>query len=265
VKVVLGIDAAWTERQPSGVALIRSRRRGWQCVAVAPSYEAFIALAIGTPIDWQVRPRGELPNPPALLAAATALAGGPPDVIAIDMPLSMRAITARRAADDAIASAYGGRGLGAHSPSPERPGPVALAMCRGFGRLGYRVAGTRTRTGTVGALIEVFPHASAIALADADYRVPYKLARIGQYWPEQSGEARRKRLLAQWAALRCALDRDIADVAEHLPAPPRRGTLAELKRHEDAFDALLCAWTGIEYLARRVRPHGDAAGAVWAP
>jgi hypothetical protein len=26
-----------------------------------------------------------------------------------------------------------------------------------------------------------------------------------------------------------------------------------------------CAWTGIEYLAGRVRPHCDARGAVWGP
>lgn len=46
----------------------------------------------------------------------------------------------------------------------------------------------------------------------------------------------------------------------------RRGvTLAVLKRYEDALDALLCAWTGIGYLAGEVGAYGDASTPVWAP
>lgn len=264
MKVVLGIDAAWTASQPSGVAIVRSRRRGWECVAVAPSYAQLVARAAGTTVDWSERPSGAPPDPVALYDATVALAGAPPDVIAIDMPLGTKPISARRAADNAIASAYGARGLGAHSPSPDRPGPIAHSMCRGFAQLGYRVAGTRTPARTQRVMIEVFPHASAITLACADYRVPYKLGRMAQYWPERTADARRRQLLARWAELRCALDVDIAGIAAHVPAPPRRGTVAALKRHEDALDALLCAWTGVEYLAGRVVPHGNASGAVWA-
>lgn len=44
---------------------------------------------------------------------------------------------------------------------------------------------------------------------------------------------------------------------------PSTGTLAELKRHEDAMDALLCAWAGARYLAGRARAHGDDTAAVW--
>lgn len=69
-------------------------------------------------------------------------------------------------------------------------------------------------------------------------------------------------LLAQWAALRQALASTIDGIELRVPS---RGTLAELKRYEDALDALVCAWTGIEYLAGRLRAHGDARGAVWAP
>jgi hypothetical protein len=35
---ILGIDAAWTEKEPSRVALIEGSREGWRCVAVTPSY-----------------------------------------------------------------------------------------------------------------------------------------------------------------------------------------------------------------------------------
>jgi hypothetical protein len=37
---MLGIDAAWTEKEPSGVALLKGRLGAWQCAAVAPSYQS---------------------------------------------------------------------------------------------------------------------------------------------------------------------------------------------------------------------------------
>jgi predicted RNase H-like nuclease len=266
--IVLGIDAAWTVTQPSGIALLRSRGGDvssvssrnaptWDCLAIAPSYASFLARTV----NWGARPVGGPPDCAALHAACIAIAGAPPDVIAIDMPLATRPITARRAADNAIASAYATRGLGAHSPSPERPGPLADVMRLEFGRLGYRVAGTTTAPATPGVLIEVFPHASAITLIAADYRVPYKLGRVTQYWPEHSAVARRRALLAQWTKLRRALAGSIDGGTLRVP---RVGPLAQLKRFEDALDALLCAWTATEYLAGRLRAHGDASAAVWA-
>jgi len=278
VKVVLGIDAAWTAAQPSGIALVRSRGRRWECVALAPSYASFLALADGAAldavratkragrtrasVDWSVRPRGDVPDPRALHAASMRLAGAAPDVIAIDMPLADTPILARRAADNAIASAYATRGLGAHSPSPERPGPIAHAMCTGFAALGYRVGTTATNAGTPRTMLEVFPHATAIDLVGASYRVPYKLGRIRQYWPERSATARRRALLAQWTAIRRALDAHIGGIEL---AIPRGATLAGLKRYEDALDAVLCAYTGIAYMAKSIRAYGDTSGAVWAP
>jgi len=113
--IVLGIDAAWTANQPSGVALVRGRGASWQCLALAPSYASF-----ATQVDWQQRPVGGVLDESALLATCVRIAGAPPDVIAIDMPLSTQAITCRRVADDAIASAYGARGLGTHSPNATR-------------------------------------------------------------------------------------------------------------------------------------------------
>ena len=48
---ILGIDAAWTAHEPSGVALVRFDGGSWRCVAVAPCYASFIALAGGLPVD----------------------------------------------------------------------------------------------------------------------------------------------------------------------------------------------------------------------
>ena len=63
---VLGIDAAWTAHQPSGIALLQNTATGWSCMAVAPSYEAFIDQASGQSWDPQQKATGSRPDPAAL-------------------------------------------------------------------------------------------------------------------------------------------------------------------------------------------------------
>ena len=297
--IVLGIDAAWTVTQPSGVALVRRDGTRWRCLALAPSYDAFVrsahidARAIetragvdarartgGAPagfVDWRARPPGGAPNCDALIAACIAIAGAPPDAIAIDMPLAKQPIVARRAADNSISSAFGRFGLGAHSPNPDRPGPIAEQMRRGFEAHGYELAvapspaTTRARGAAdmparlavrpPRAMLEVFPHAALVALLGADYRVPYKLARAAQYWPEHSVEQRRRSIVAKWSRIRREIAMHIDGVALRVP---RAGPLAALKRYEDALDAVVCSWAGIEFLEGRAQPYGDASAAVWA-
>jgi predicted RNase H-like nuclease len=43
------------------------------------------------------------------------------------------------------------------------------------------------------------------------------------------------------------------------------GSLSELKRYEDALDAVVCCWVGMEYIARSARPYGDGLAAIWCP
>ncbi len=59
------------------------------------------------------------------------------------------------------------------------------------------------------------------------------------------------------ARLNVHLETDFA-----LPGPR---PFARLKRYEDALDALVRAWVGIEYLAGRTRAFGDADAAIWTP
>lgn len=124
---LLGVDAAWTRQRPSGVALLSGDDgNGWYCVGLAPSYEAFVDLAGGSPVDWGARPIGGPVDVERLLAAARELAASSIEVVAIDMPLSALPITGRRAADRYISRRFGGRGASAHSPSAKRPGPLKL-------------------------------------------------------------------------------------------------------------------------------------------
>jgi hypothetical protein len=108
------------------VALIEGSLGGWRCVGATPSYDTFLALAEGMPVDWTTKSRGALPDVSRLVAGAERLLGGRQlTVVTVDMPLSTEPITGRRTADAAISRAYGGRDAAVHSPSAERPGPLA--------------------------------------------------------------------------------------------------------------------------------------------
>jgi predicted RNase H-like nuclease len=266
VIAVLGIDAAWTARQPSGVALVCSAGSGYRCVGVAPSYDSFRALARGVPVDWQAPVKGSMPDPEDLLdAARRLLGGGPVDIVTVDMPLATVPITGRRASDNAVSRAFNRRHCATHSPSAVRPGPIAAAIRDGFARQGLRLATAMTPAGTMPALLEVFPHPALLALLGRPMRVPYKVAKLARYWPDLDRARRLRRLLREWRAILAALARRIDGVAIPLPRAASALSLAALKRYEDALDAVVCAWIGTMYAEGKVKAYGDDASAIWVP
>lgn len=118
-QAILGIDAAWTTSEGSGVALFwKGETGGWSCLALAPSYTTFLALADGNPVQWDAPGRfsdaGVDLN--ALLPAAEEIAGMRPTVVTVGMPLATVPIKGRRKADDDISTAFGAMGCGAHTP-----------------------------------------------------------------------------------------------------------------------------------------------------
>ncbi len=273
---ILGVDAAWTGRGASGVALIESSAGGWRAIALAPSYAAFLALAQGIPVDWQVKAPGGAPEPARLLAAAQMLLaarlpksyggqGGPVDLVAVDMPVATVPVNARRAADDAISRAFGALGCAVHSPTRERPGAVGGALTQGFVGAGFGIATAKTPPGTARRLLEVYPHPALVLLLNADYRVAYKVGKARKYWPDKPVGERASLLLEQLARILAALSAEIDGIALTLPAPGRVASLAGLKPFEDALDALVCAWVGARYLAGKARAYGDATAAIWVP
>jgi predicted RNase H-like nuclease len=263
-RAILGIDAAWTAAQPSGVALVVEGSTGWRCAGLAPSYDDFLRLGGSTPVDWDAGACcGAKPAVSALLAAARCLAPGATVVVAaVDMPLALGRISGRRPCDDAVSRAFGARGCGVHTPSVDRPGVVSDRLHRGFAESGFRLATTAPRRGRR-HLLEVYPHTALLALTGSSYRLPYKLARSRRYWPEATPGVRRERLLAEWTRILGALRGVISGV--ELPLPREAPAHRFMKRCEDALDALACAWVGIEFLAGRARALGDPRAAIWSP
>jgi predicted RNase H-like nuclease len=263
---VLGIDAAWTEGQPSGVALVQLQSGRWRCLAIAPSYRTFEDLAAGIPLDWGKRPRGSKPSMARLLAAAQKLAGSAVELLAVDMPLATEAINGRREADREVSSVFGSRGCSVHSPGRDRPGRLADHIRSELQVLGYELQ-TATIHHRGPGVMEVYPHVALLALLQRHYRLPYKVSRSLQYAKGEalSRQERIRRLLVEFRRIDAALQRQIDGMALPLPDAEQVTALAALKPWEDCLDALICAWVGIEHLRGRTRGLGDSSAAIWCP
>lgn len=265
-ELVLGIDAAWTRHHPSGVALVQKLNQAWSCLAVAPSYASFMALAEGDRIHWSEQAQGDEPSMEALLAAAARLGGRPVDLIAVDMPLATEPIRARRTADREVSRLFGRRGCAVHSPTQERPGRLADDLRSALAERGYRLQTADDPPGA-GGLLEVYPHVALLALLQLDFRLPYKVSRSSQYWKNDKPPIRTRieRLLRAFTQIRSTLAQEIAGIALPLPAAEQVRSLAALKPLEDSLDALICAWVGIEHLHGRTLGLGDSTAAIWCP
>lgn len=262
---VLGIDAAWTATQPSGVALVQKVGMRWSCRAVAPSYGGFGQASRGGPVDWRAPAAASTPDVEQLLAAATRLAGHAPDVVAVDMPVSTVEIMGRRTADSEVSRRFGAQGCSTHSPSTVRPGPLGAALSRQLEAAGFELATTVSAPGTTRKLLEVYPHPALLALLNRNQRVPYKVSKSSKYWHGASLAVRIEKLLAEFNAILNGLSAHIDDIPLQLPRAHDVESLSSLKRYEDGIDALVCCWVGCQYLDGRAVPLGDATGAIWCP
>jgi predicted RNase H-like nuclease len=265
MRAVLGIDAAWTLKQPSGVALATQIEVGmpWRLVALESSYQRFHTLA-GHGLAAELRPSGTRPAAAELLASSQKLCGLPVEVVAIDMPLAHQPITGRRESDNAVSSAYGARKCGTHTPSGTRPGRISDELKEEFGQARYPL---QTDSIATPGLIEVYPHPALVELANAPERLPYKVSKVRSYWPSSDATERRERLFEVWAGMVDLLDKQITGVAEKLPLLPLASDarLAELKEFEDMLDAIVCAWVAICALEDNAKPFGDRNSAIWIP
>ena len=260
MRVALGIDAAWTTTEPSGVALAVETLNGWRLAAVESSYARFRELCEGGAVSPA---RGEAPDPAGLLSACRRLVGRAPDLVALDMPLGLTPIVGRRASDKAISSAFGAAKAATHSPSDLRPGKLADRLREDFAGEGYALC---TADGLhAPGIMEVYPHAALIRLSGDKTRLPYKAGKTTTYWPDADREERRRRVAEVWRRIVALLEREIAGVADALPAPGPEVRGRALKDYEDRLDAVVCAYVAIAALEGRAQAYGDAHAAIWVP
>ena len=265
---LLGIDAAWTVKNPTGLALLRPEGVRPRLLRIARSYDEALAIAEGESPDWLAPVKVGPDALPEVLRS-----WGPVALAAVDMPLAHSPITARRAADTAVSKAYGGRKAAVHSPSVERPGAVGVQLHRALEQAGLSLLTTSdSAQATDGRwFFETYPHAAIIELMQLSRRLPYKVGKRGNFWPYAPAETRWRWAAVQLDVLRAGLDQVIEGVATAVPSAQellvatekRRGPV--LKGVEDALDAVVCAWVAHELQAGRTRAFGDADGAILLP
>lgn len=260
MQVVLGIDAAWTSANPSGVAVAIKQSSSWNLRAVEASYENFFASAEKALPD--IRPTGSLPDVAKLLASSKSFAGTGVDLVAIDMPLSLEPITAYRESDRAVAQSYGSRNCSPHTPSANRPGQISDNLRIDFHRAGYPLLTSEIASR---GIIEVYPHPALVELSSASNRLPYKASKTKKYWPASDLGERKRLLHAQWCKIARLLTNKIEGVDDFLRVPPLEVAGWKRKAFEDKLDAVICTWVGICTLEGNARPYGDEKSAIWIP
>ena len=261
MRAVLGIDAAWTAAQPSGVALAVEGSDGWEVVAAESSYQRFHAL-VSESDEREARPRGSIPSVSTLLKTCFSLCGLHVDLVAVDMPLSNKPITGRRVSDNAVSQAYGGRKCSTHTPSDSRPGRLSDILREQFESAGYPL---QTTSISAPGLIEVYPHPALVELARASERLPYKASKARSYWPELSPAERRVRLYQEWNAIIAMLESELGGVASFFPSFNLGASGVEVKAYEESLDAMVCTWRAIKALDGPAGPFGDSDSAIWIP
>ena len=265
-QTILAIDAAWTASQPSGVALIQQQGSGWHCITLAPSYQSFIEEAAETATNWSVsRFPGNEPDIPRLLEVAEQLAGRSMDLVTLDMPMARTPFATRREADRAVSWEFSSRWCAAHSPTAACPGPLGARVSKALTAAGYELATTATASPGSRQFLEVYPHPALLSLLRRPQRVPYKVSKSRTYWPGETVPGRIRKLLSEFTAVHRSLGDVFDGLMLELPEPENVRSLSALKRYEDALDALVCAWVGVEYLEGRAVAMGDADAAIWCP
>jgi predicted RNase H-like nuclease len=266
VGTVLGIDPAWTPTGSSGVALLKQVGDRWSSVALAPSYESFLALAEGEPVDWDHEPRGNPPKGGGLLDAAERLGHGRPiRVVTVDIPIARGIFSSRRPADQLVSRKFGGVGCAVHSPTETRPGQLGRDLSDDLLERGFQVCTTTGVDAGFFPLLEVYPHPAVMALLGEPMRFPYKVAKSRTYWKGSTIEFRVGELLKNWSRIIVALSLTIDDIHLPIPKPGGEVRLQHLKKYEDALDALICAWVGTQFLEAKCRPLGNDQAAIWIP
>jgi predicted RNase H-like nuclease len=258
MSLILGVDAAWTAHNPSGVALVSTDCDPPKLIRASPSFEDFV-LGSG-PKAWCSSQdlRASLGD---VLSKAADLGGSVVTVIAVDMPIAHGPVRARRRCDTKVSKAFGARGCSTHSPTEQRPGKVSDAFYEEAKAAGFALK--TLGSGKDGAaLLEVYPHVALLALCRAERRLPYKLSRRRKNFPKLDPTRRLEAVRVEWEKILGRLKREINI---DLGIDGKIKTLRSWKAWEDVIDAIVCCWVGLEWLRGRARPYGDEIAAIWVP
>lgn len=256
-KYILGIDAAWTHKEPSGVSLLRcSPFSPPELIRAGRSYKEFCTGKI----EWRDTPKGSLPDFREMLNSLEEQI----DIIALDIPTSPEPISGRRHADNMISSKYGKFGASTHTPNIYRPGKISTDVFEQLTDLGFKWAYENIEEPS---FIEVYPHVAIIELFGFQYRFPYKVSKKHKYWPEASPEIRNRNIISNLQGLKSLLQSEVKNIDSFLVDldQEKQYPTRFLKGYEDLLDSIISALTGYYYATRDVIAYGNDKGTIWVP
>jgi predicted RNase H-like nuclease/ppGpp synthetase/RelA/SpoT-type nucleotidyltranferase len=228
----LGLDLAWGERKPTGVAVLDDE--GGLVHVSAQTDDASIVAAVSRFVEGDC-------------------------VVGIDAPLIVTNATGNRPCEAALNRDFRAFQAGAHPSNtgkPEFADGIRGARLAEALDLDLDPASTRTRRA-----LEVYPHAASVALFRLGRTLKYKAK------PGRNVERLRSELLRLIDLIEGLRDAEVAlRVAQHDDWQRLRRSVetatrkSELRRAEDPVDAVLCAYVAL-YAVRRpddVTVYGDA-------
>lgn len=260
MKYILGVDAAWTEKEPTGVALLAiNDNDSIEVVKIARSYAEFC----NERINWDNSVTGLKPDFPGLLYYCKNNEWDI-DLIALDIPLSPERIIARRESDEQISKHYGKYGASTHSPNESRPGFISGTIFKQLSESGYEW--NENANGSK-SFIEVYPHTAIIEIFKYQYRFPYKVQKRLKYWRDATPKQRYDNIVSNLNELRGKLISYIPKLPDvlHELSMKEVYTINYLKGYEDVLDAIVCALTGYFYLQGKAIGYGDRTSKIWVP
>lgn len=259
----LGIDAAWTNKNPSGLCLLEKDNNEIRILNCGRSYNEFIEEEI----DWEITPKDGEPLISEVLNYCKNK-HNKPNCISVDMPISSELITRRRSCDNEISSAYATKGAAVHSPTKERPGKIALKIYNELNKNGYIWKLYNMEISDYN-LIEVYPHTAIIEYFKLDYRYEYKVSKKNSYksFKPLKPDERLKKLIRNLNWLIKKLSLKVENIYEYIPLldVDYKYKIRELKGVEDLIDSIICSLVGIDYIEDNIVAYGKEDGAIWVP
>jgi predicted RNase H-like nuclease len=215
----IGIDLAWSvEKNNTGVAVLRGGRSGASLVesdSGVTSMSGIVALVAKHATDTTV--------------------------IAIDAPLIVKNRTGSRPCEKEIGRRFGKFHASCHSSNLARnPHPAGVRLVSELGALGFTHDLDLTRARHRGGrwLFEVYPHPAMIVLFGLQQVIKYKQGKVAE---KRAGLEQLQKYLGTLTARNPG-----PNESPRLPAllgqDPERLRGRDLKHHEDALDALFCAY-----------------------
>ena len=264
MKYSLGIDAAWTNKEPSGVCLLRSTDgKTCEVIRLGKSYSEFI----NGNIEWNLKADCSEIELNELLKVCDELEVRP-DCIAVDMPIASYHIKQRRACETEISKAYGGKGASTHNPNENRPGLISVELFNRLTESGYNWM-TSGKEQNDKSLIEVYPHTAIIEYLNLDYRYEYKVSKKNKFksWSSLSASQKNEKLIENLQNLVVQLAKRVPNIYNFFIKldSKKKYSVNQLKGYEDAIDSVVCALVGMDFLFGNAIGYGNDKGTIWVP